>query len=149
MMSFPQVRKDLTGMLTITIDPFDARDFDDAISLQREDGRWRLWVHIADVSQFVPLGSKLDEEAQEASHQRLSARSSDSDDSRDHQQSLGQSAARSNTRLVKTCEIEMLDDLTVTHTEVHNAAIHSDMRLNYRQVDQFLADPDSLRRRMG
>ncbi len=41
-------------------------------------------------------------------------------------------------RLVKTVEIEMLDDLTITHTEVHNAAIHSDMRLNYEQVDQFL-----------
>ena len=42
-------------------------------------------------------------------------------------------------RLVKTAEIEMLDDLTITHVEVHNAVIHSDMRLNYDQVDQFLA----------
>ncbi len=61
--TIPEGRKDLTGLLTITIDPFDARDFDDAISLEREEGRWRLWVHIADVSHFVPLGGAIDEEA--------------------------------------------------------------------------------------
>ncbi|MDB4625052.1 RNB domain-containing ribonuclease, partial [Rubripirellula sp.] len=59
----PSGRRNLTDMLTITIDPFDARDFDDAISLQREEGRWRLWVHIADVSHFVPPGGSIDEEA--------------------------------------------------------------------------------------
>ena len=48
-------------------------------------------------------------------------------------------------RLVKTVEIELQDDLTVTHTEVHNAAIHSDRRLNYEQVDQFLSTPDEFR----
>jgi len=51
--------------------------------------------------------------------------------------------------LVKTAEIEMLDDLTITHVEVHNAAIHSDMRLNYDQVDQFLASPDVFREQWG
>ncbi len=47
-------RLDLTGETVITIDPVDARDFDDAISLARlENGHWRLGVHIADVSHFV------------------------------------------------------------------------------------------------
>ena len=42
---------DLTGEMVITIDPVDARDFDDAITLERLDnGHWRLGVHIADVS---------------------------------------------------------------------------------------------------
>jgi len=62
----PEGRRDLTKIPTITIDPFDARDFDDAISLSKnEKGNWDLLVHIADVSFFVPQGSILDEEARE------------------------------------------------------------------------------------
>ncbi|MFM7056571.1 MAG: ribonuclease R [Planctomycetota bacterium] len=58
-------REDLTAETIVTIDPADARDFDDAISLSRsEDGSWHLGVHIADVSHFVPEGSQLDREAQ-------------------------------------------------------------------------------------
>ena len=61
-------RLDLTGETIITIDPVDARDFDDAISLARsEDGHWHLGVHIADVAHFVPAGSALDHEAQKRS----------------------------------------------------------------------------------
>jgi ribonuclease R len=57
-------RVDLTGDTIITIDPVDARDFDDAISLTRsDDGHWHLGVHIADVAHFVKPGSPLDEEA--------------------------------------------------------------------------------------
>ena len=57
-------RDDLTADTIITIDPVDARDFDDAISLEQiENGHWRLGVHIADVAHFVPVGSKLDVEA--------------------------------------------------------------------------------------
>ncbi|REJ85979.1 MAG: ribonuclease R [Planctomycetota bacterium] len=58
-------REDLTGELMVTIDPVDARDFDDAISLTRsEDGHWHLGVHIADVAHFVQPGTPLDREAQ-------------------------------------------------------------------------------------
>jgi ribonuclease R len=54
-------RRDFTAVTVVTIDPADARDFDDAISLERlEGGHWRLGVHIADVSHFVPAGSPLD-----------------------------------------------------------------------------------------
>lgn len=58
-------RDDFTKTLTITIDPVDARDFDDAVSLTRdpESGHWELAVHIADVSYFVTPGSNLDKEA--------------------------------------------------------------------------------------
>jgi ribonuclease R len=58
-------REDLTQELIITIDPVDARDFDDAISLSRDEetGHWELGVHIADVSHFAPLGGALDREA--------------------------------------------------------------------------------------
>ncbi|MBL9113634.1 MAG: ribonuclease R [Verrucomicrobiaceae bacterium] len=48
----------------VTIDPDDAKDFDDAICIKREGtDKWRLWVHIADVSHYVKPGSALDKEA--------------------------------------------------------------------------------------
>ena len=60
----PGNRDDITGKVVITIDPPDAKDFDDAISLERNtEGNWVLGVHIADVSNFVPADSPLDAEA--------------------------------------------------------------------------------------
>ena len=56
-------RADLREIFTVTIDPADARDFDDAISIQRIDGRLRLGVHIADVSHYVAWDSAIDREA--------------------------------------------------------------------------------------
>lgn len=56
-------RVDVRDVYTITIDPVDAKDFDDAISIERRGGGFRLWVHIADVSHYVPWGSVVDEEA--------------------------------------------------------------------------------------
>lgn len=57
-------RLDLSDQVICTIDPDDAKDYDDAISLRRlENGQWQLGVHIADVSHFVPQGTPLDEEA--------------------------------------------------------------------------------------
>lgn len=60
----PDTRNDITDKLVITIDPPDAKDFDDAISLEKDaSGNWLLGVHIADVSCFVPPDSALDTEA--------------------------------------------------------------------------------------
>ncbi len=57
-------RRDLRDLVTFTIDPATAKDFDDAISAERlEDGAWRVWVHIADVTAFVRPGSRIDKEA--------------------------------------------------------------------------------------
>ncbi|MEX0744817.1 MAG: VacB/RNase II family 3'-5' exoribonuclease [Phycisphaeraceae bacterium] len=76
----PDDREDLTGLFTATIDPPDARDFDDAISIRKLDGPyagpelprkpptaavWELGVHIADVSHYVKPGSPLDVEGYE------------------------------------------------------------------------------------
>ncbi|MEN6428407.1 MAG: ribonuclease R [Phycisphaerales bacterium] len=59
-------REDITDKVVVTIDPPDAKDFDDAISLEADSqGHWVLGVHIADVSHFIPEGSPLDEEARE------------------------------------------------------------------------------------
>src|SRR5687768_6116073 len=61
---------DLTGRvdcrqhLVVTIDPDDAKDFDDAIALEPDpQNRWRLWVHVADVAHYVKPGTDLDAEA--------------------------------------------------------------------------------------
>jgi ribonuclease R len=57
-------REDLRGQFVVTIDPDDARDFDDAIQVEENrNGDWRLGVHIADVSAYVQPGSALDREA--------------------------------------------------------------------------------------
>ena len=57
-------RKDFRDVFTITIDPADAKDFDDAISLRKlPNGHWEVGVHIADVSHYVRPGSAIDEEA--------------------------------------------------------------------------------------
>jgi ribonuclease R len=56
-------RVDLRSMPTVTIDGETARDFDDAVSLRREGGNCRLWVSIADVSNYVKPGSALDRDA--------------------------------------------------------------------------------------
>lgn len=57
-------RVDCRSHNVITIDPDDAKDFDDAICIQKhEGGQWKLWVHIADVSHYVKPGSHLDVEA--------------------------------------------------------------------------------------
>jgi ribonuclease R len=57
-------RKDFRKILTFTIDPEDAKDFDDAISFQKlSNNTYEIGVHIADVSHYVTVGSKLDDEA--------------------------------------------------------------------------------------
>ena len=57
-------RKDLRDILTFTIDPIDARDFDDAISFKvLKNGHYEIGVHIADVGHYVTPGSHLDKEA--------------------------------------------------------------------------------------
>ncbi len=57
------LRRDLRGRDVITIDPLDAMDFDDALSLERVDGLLRLGVHIADVSAYVPWNTPIDMDA--------------------------------------------------------------------------------------
>lgn len=57
-------RKDFRDTWTITIDPFDAKDFDDALSLKKiGDNRWEIGIHIADVSHFIHPDSELEKEA--------------------------------------------------------------------------------------
>ncbi len=59
-----KTRRDFRNVTTFTIDPADAKDFDDALSIQKlENGNWEIGVHIADVSHYVQPGSAMDLEA--------------------------------------------------------------------------------------
>jgi len=59
-------RRDLRGRTTMTIDPADAKDFDDALSLHElQNGNYEIGIHIADVSHYVREGDPIDKEAQE------------------------------------------------------------------------------------
>ncbi|MBA3898664.1 MAG: ribonuclease R [Bacteroidetes bacterium] len=57
-------RRDFRKITTFTIDPVDAKDFDDALSIQKLDnGNWEIGIHIADVAHYVTEGSEIDQEA--------------------------------------------------------------------------------------
>lgn len=58
-------RRDFRKILTLTIDPSDAKDFDDAISFREIGDNYEIGIHIADVSHYVKIGSDLDHEARE------------------------------------------------------------------------------------
>lgn len=59
-------RRDFRNVTTFTIDPEDAKDFDDALSIQKlKNGNWEIGVHIADVTHYVKPGSEVEKEAQQ------------------------------------------------------------------------------------
>jgi ribonuclease R len=144
----PEGRRDLTAIPTLTIDPVDARDFDDAISLcQNEKGNWELQVHIADVAFFVPQGSPLDEEARERGNSvylpdRVIPMLPETISN--HLASL----QPDRRRLAKTVFIEYTPDGVLIHHEVFNSVIRNAHRFNYEQIDQFLEDREPWRERL-
>lgn len=138
--SIGEDRKDFTGDTVITIDPVDARDFDDAISLVRlENGHWLLGVHIADVSHFVPEGSVLDREAYgRATSVYLPDRVIPM-----LPEVISNSLASlqpERVRYTKTAVIEFTEDGAHVATDVHRGAIRSARRFTYEEVDEYLAD---------
>ncbi|MFM7070231.1 MAG: ribonuclease R family protein [Planctomycetota bacterium] len=141
-------RQDLTGQTVVTIDPPDARDFDDAISLARVDkGHWLLGVHIADVAHFVPRDSALDREARDRG---TSVYLPDRvlpmlpEPISNHLASLqpGQ------TRFSRTAWIEFTAEGVPVHAEVRRSAIRSCRRFTYEEVDEYLAAPEEWRAKL-
>ncbi|MEQ1838876.1 MAG: ribonuclease R [Verrucomicrobiales bacterium] len=124
-------RRDCRKQLVVTIDPDDARDFDDAICLEKAGGnRWKLWVHIADVSHYVRPGSALDEEA------RRRGNSSYLVDQvipmLPEELSNELCSLKPNVdRLTKCAEFLLAADGRVLSTDFYPAVIHSKKRLTY------------------
>ncbi|MBN2579164.1 MAG: ribonuclease R [Pirellulales bacterium] len=145
----PEGRLDLTQETIITIDPADARDFDDAISLtQGDNGHWRLGVHIADVSHFVRPKTALDREARNrATSVYLPDRVIPM---LPELISNGLASLQpGKVRLTKSAFLEFTPEGVRVDTKLHNAAIRSAKRLSYEQVDGFLENPEAWRKKLG
>jgi len=135
-------RRDFRGVTTVTIDGEHARDFDDAITIERlPNGHYWLGVHIADVSHYVSEGSALDEDAyargtsvyfpERAVHMfpaelatGLCSLNPDVD------------------RVVQSCLMEVDGSGTVVRHEIHDGVIRSDARMTYTAVAAILTDRD-------
>jgi len=147
--SIPADRLDATGEITITIDPEDARDFDDAISLVRlENGNWRLGVHIADVAHFVRPRSPLDREARDrATSVYLPDRVIPM---LPELISNGLASLQpGKVRYTKTAYMDFTSEGLRIGSQLFRSAIRSRRRLTYEQVDAYFQSPGRWRRRLG
>ena len=137
-------RKDLRNLSTVTIDGADAKDFDDAISIEREHGGYHLWVHIADVTHFVRPESPLDREARRRGNSvylpgavapMLPA------DLSENVCSLRPSEEKATVRV----EMEVAASGEVKSSRAYRSLIVSDARLTYERVDAFLRGEGEVR----
>ena len=127
-------RRDLTALSTFTVDPATARDFDDAVSAQREGGAIRLWIHIADVAAHVPPGSPLDREARRRANSTYAPGAVEP--MLPHALSeQACSLAPGVERLTVTAEIELGSDGRPGGVSFYRSRIRSDARLDYDQLD--------------
>jgi ribonuclease R len=140
-------RTDFRGLPTVTIDGEHARDFDDAITLERlPNGHFWLGVHIADVSHYVEEGSPLDVEAydrgtsvyfpERALHMFPP------------QLATGLCSLRPHVdRLVQSCLMEVTRSGDVVRAEFHDGVIVSDERMTYTDVNAILDGQAAVRKR--
>jgi ribonuclease R len=135
-------RRDLRDLPTFTIDPVTARDFDDAISAQAlPDGIWRVWVHIADVSEYVPPRSLVDREA----YRRGTSVYVPGAVEPMLPSSLSNSACSlvpGAPRLTVTVEM-MIGPDGVRRSSMYRSVIRSDEGLDYDQVDRIFAGTEA------
>jgi ribonuclease R len=131
-------RVDLTPLPTFTVDPDDARDFDDAISAAREDGgRIRVWVHIADVTAYMRPGGPLEG----AAYRRGTSVYVPGAVEPMLPEVLSNEACSlrpGEERLAVTVEMEM-DGADVLTVQFHRSRVRSDARLTYGEVDEIFA----------
>src|SRR5687767_7390124 len=135
-------RTDFRPLTTVTIDGEHARDFDDAITIEKlPNGNHWLGVHIADVAHYVPEGSALDEEAYERSTSvYFPERAVHMFPS---ELSTGLCSLNPNVdRLVQSCLMEIDRQGEVVRSEMHDGVIHSDARMTYTDVNAIVTDRD-------
>ncbi len=139
-------RHDLRDLLTITIDGDDARDFDDAISIQKLPEGYRLWVHIADVSYYVRPGTALDREA----YRRGTSVYVTDRVVPMLPQVLSNGICSLNPhedRFTITVQMDIAKDGSVRESQIYPAIIRSDERMTYGNVNRIMAKDERLVRR--
>ncbi|MDY6770427.1 MAG: ribonuclease catalytic domain-containing protein [Candidatus Nanohaloarchaea archaeon] len=138
-------RVDLRGMPAFTVDPDDAKDYDDAITIEQEDDGYRAYVHIADVSHYVEQGSELDQAAKDRGvtfylgentrHMFPEELASDIC-----------SLVEGEDRLAHTVEMELGKDFNgdyeIQDFDIYESVIQVDEGLSYTEADHILENGD-------
>jgi ribonuclease R len=130
-------REDLRDLATVTIDGVDAKDFDDAISIEHADEGYRLWVHIADVTHYVRPESHLDREARRRGNSVYLPGTVAPMLPRHLSEDVC-SLRPGEEKATVTVEMEVAPSGEVKATRVYRSLTVSDARLTYRGVDAFL-----------
>ena len=131
-------REDFRNTFTVTIDPRDAKDFDDAISIKKvKDGVWEIGVHIADVSHYVLEGSVIDKEAQQrATSVYLVDRTIPM--LPEHLCNMLCSLRPDEEKLTFSAIFEMNDEAEVLNSRIKHTVIKSNRRYTYEEVQYLL-----------
>ena len=132
-------REDFTGDTVVTIDPVDARDFDDAVSVEIDpkSKHWILTVHIADVAHFAKLGGPLDTEAKKRATSVYLPQKVIPMFPEIVSNGLA-SLQQGQLRYVKSVRIEFTQDGKIAHVHFANGAIRVAKRFSYEEVSVYL-----------
>ncbi len=139
-----QKRRDFRGILTFTIDPIDAKDFDDALSIRvLKNGNYEIGVHIADVSHFVVPGTALDESAYEkATSVYLPDRVNPM--LPEHISNVLCSLRPHEDKLTFSAVFQMTPKGQVKQHWIGRTIIHSNHRFTYEEVQEIIEKEDGL-----
>jgi ribonuclease R len=139
-----KARKDCRSWLTFTIDPVDAKDFDDALSIRYlREGLYEVGVHIADVSHYVQPGTKLDESAYErATSVYLPDRVNPMLPERISNELCSLRPHEDKCTFSAIFQIDEKGD--VKHTWLGRTVIHSDHRFTYEDVQETIETKEGL-----
>ncbi|MDD2285189.1 MAG: ribonuclease R [Paludibacter sp.] len=131
-------RIDMREVTTFTIDPRDAKDFDDALSLRKlKDGLWEVGVHIADVTHYVRPGSIIDKEGKErATSVYLVDRTIPM--LPEHLSNGICSLRPDEDKLTYSVIFQMTDDAEIKHYEIAKTVTRSDRRFTYEEAQQII-----------
>ena len=137
-------RKDCRDILTFTIDPIDAKDFDDAISIRNLDnGCYEIGVHIADVSHFVTPNSILDKSAYErATSVYLPDRVNPMLPEKISNELC--SLRPNEDKYTFSCIFQITNKAEIKHKWIGRTIIHSDHRFSYEDVQEIIETKDGL-----
>lgn len=136
-------RKDLRNQTFVTIDGDSSKDFDDAVSVEKDENGYHLWVSIADVSSYVQENTALDQEAQRRSFSTYVV---------DrvvpmlpHELSNGICSLNPQVdRLTLTCEMQISKQGEIVSYDVYPSVICSKRRMTYNKVNQILIGNESV-----